>query len=142
MDINYNAIVLLFALISFTGLTCNTSNTEDNRILALTCLGNSELEEFVTINIDQTHIFSDGSLFKERAAKYSEMGIRAEIEGQTIVGFDLDKYGRKSNIYIYAGIGAGLDEASFLAVKEQYFIPALQNQKRVCTRSFVVLNFD
>jgi periplasmic protein TonB len=72
---------------------------------------------------------------------YTELAIRAEIEGTVVIEAILSKTGEVIEAHLIKKIGGGLDEIALLAVKNTKFKPGMQRDKPVKVKLSVPVRF-
>lgn len=72
---------------------------------------------------------------------YTEIAIRAEIEGTVIIEAILSKTGNVLDAYVIKKIGGGLDEIALQAVKSTKFKPGMQRDKPVKVKLSIPVRF-
>lgn len=73
---------------------------------------------------------------------YTDLAIRAEIEGKVLIEAILDEKGNVMEATILRGIFGQLDEIALNAVKETKFIPAMQRGKPVKIKIVIPIKFQ
>jgi protein TonB len=72
---------------------------------------------------------------------YTEIAIRAEIQGTVSIEALLDKSGNVIDAKVIKGIGGGLNEIALQAVKDTKFIPGMQRDKPVKVKMIIPVRF-
>ena len=72
---------------------------------------------------------------------YTEIGIRAGVEGTVVIEAVVDKLGNIIDAFVKKSIGGGLDEVALDAVKNTKFHPGKQRGKPVNVRIWIPIKF-
>lgn len=72
---------------------------------------------------------------------YTDIAVRAEIEGTVFIEVILSKEGNVIEAHVVKKIGGGLDEIALRAIKETKFIPGTQRGKPVKVRLSIPVKF-
>ena len=92
--------------------------------------------------VDELPSLADGTLVADSATDYPEMALRAGIEGDVLVSFNVTDSGEPQYQHVEFGIGGGADEASLFGVQSLTFSPAILNGDPVCARIYGVMKFE
>ena len=74
--------------------------------------------------------------------EFSEEARKAKFSGNVEVYLIVDEQGNPTHIKIARGVGMGLDEKAFEAVRQYKFRPAMQNGKPVKVDIYIEVNFQ